>query len=101
MVTTASNQVESTRLTEGALALVGSVVNRTHITDPDELLPEVCDELERRFGCGDNDAAMNYHLSQMNMRTTREVRRIIECYFISQKMFSKRSPRSKSARARA
>ena len=100
MVATTSTRIAQTRLSEGAMALVGSVVDRTQITDPDKLLPEVCIELERRFGNGESDAAMNYHLDQMNMRTTKEIRRIIDCYFISKNLFSRREPRGKPVRSR-
>ncbi len=37
-------------LTTGALAVIESVVNRTKITDPKKLVPEVCEELVNRYG---------------------------------------------------
>lgn len=51
MQTPATERVESigSNLTEGALALIESVYDRTGLNDPYELLPHVCSELEDRF----------------------------------------------------
>lgn len=78
-------------LTEGALALVEEVVERTKVTDEKELVGIVCAELERRFSNGKakKDEGYEYHLSQMHLETTSAVARTISCYFISKKMFPK------------
>lgn len=82
-------------LTEGAFALIESVVNRTNLTDPQELLPYVCDELMARF---QNDA-LEYHLSQMHLQTTEDIVRSITCFFISKELFpAKKYSKSKPAK---
>jgi len=80
-------------ITQGAMALIESVVNRTNITDPQKLVPEVCEELVNRYGgkSGKEDKRLAYHLAQMHMTTTMEVRRAIECFFISKQLFPKMS----------
>lgn len=78
-------------ITQGAMALIESVVNRTGITDPQDLVPEVCEELINRYGSnpGKGDKKLSYHLAQMHLTTTKEVRRAIECFFISKQLFPK------------
>lgn len=78
-------------LTEGALALIEEVVERTKVTDEKQLIGIVCEELERRFSSGNEkrDDGYEYHLSQMHLETTSDVARTISCYFISKKMFPK------------
>lgn len=71
---------------EGALSIVESVVKRTHLSDPSKLLPEVCDELVRLYP----GSILEYRTHQMNMRTTNDVTRIIEYYFISKRLFPDR-----------
>lgn len=81
-----------TNLTEGAMALIERVVERTKLTDPHELLPKVCDELERKFS---NDS-LDYHLYQMRLQTTEDIVRAISCFFISKQLFpNKRYSRAK------
>ena len=82
--TTKTEELPGLKLTEGAMALIEEVVNRTHLTDPMELLPYVCEELENRFAPSDT---LEYHLSQMHLETTKAVVRSITCFFISKKMF--------------
>ena len=57
-------------LTEGALALVEEIVERTKVTDEQQLIGMVCEELERRFSSGNSkrDESYEYHLSQMHLR---------------------------------
>ena len=70
-------------LTEGALALIESVYERTGLNDPQELLPHVCSELEKRF----SDNSLEYHLSQMHLQTTADIVRTISCFFISKRLY--------------
>ena len=65
------------------MALIESVVERTNLHDPKELLPEVCDELVTRFG----NNSLEYHLMQMKLQTTDAIIRAISCYFISKQLF--------------
>ena len=78
-------------LTEGALALVEEIVERTKVTDEQQLIGMVCEELERRFSSGNSkrDESYEYHLSQMHLETTSDVARAISCFFISKKLFPK------------
>lgn len=70
-------------LTDGAFSIIESVVKRTHLSDPDKLLPEVCIELERLYP----GPILEYKTHQMNMQTTKDVSRIIAYYFISKQLF--------------
>lgn len=76
-------------LTTGALAVIESVVNRTKITDPKKLVPEVCEELVNRYGSSANkgDKKLDYHLKQMRLSTTRDISRAIDCFFIAKRLF--------------
>lgn len=76
-------------LTTGALAVIESVVNRTKITDPKKLVPEVCEELVNRYGSSakKGDRKLDYHLKQMRLSTTRDIARAIDCFFIAKKLF--------------
>jgi len=74
-------------LTEGSMALIEHVVKKTGETNPDRLLGLVCDELVERYP---NDA-LEYHLDQMHLNTTGEVKRMIRCYLISRKVFPEKS----------
>lgn len=79
-------------LTEGALALIESVYEKTHLEDPYELLPHVCDELMDRFA----DNSLEYHLTQMHLQTTEDIVRTISCFFISKRLYPEKvykSPR--------
>ena len=75
------------KLTEGAMALIEEVAARTQLTDPQELLPYVCDELMDRFP----DDSLEYHLSQMHLQTTDDIVRSISCFFISKQLFPSKS----------
>ena len=81
------NIMYKNNLTEGSMALVEYVVNRTGETDPDILIDRVCEELMDRY---QNDT-LEYHLSQMHLETTNEVKRTICCYLISRKIFPEKS----------
>lgn len=76
-------------LTTGALAVIESVVNRTKITDPQKLVPEVCEELVNRYGSSakKGDRKLDYHLKQMRLSTTRDIARAIDCFFIAKQLF--------------
>lgn len=81
-----TSQVGS-NLTEGALALVESVYQRTNIDDPQALLPHVCSELMERFP----DNSLEYHLSQMHLETTDAIVRTISCFFISKRLYPEKT----------
>lgn len=81
--TTERTEAIGSNLTEGALALIESVYERTKLKDPYELLPHVCSELEDRFP----DNSMEYHLSQMHLQTTEDIVRTISCFFISKRLY--------------
>lgn len=89
MQTPLSQKVEpaGSNLTEGALALIESVYERTGLNDPYELLPHVCSELEERFA----DNSLEYHLSQMHLQTTADIVRTISCFFISKRLYPDKS----------
>jgi len=74
-------------LTEGALALVESVYQRTNLNNPQELLPHVCAELMKRFP----DNSLEYHLTQMHLETTDDIVRTISCFFISKRLYPEKS----------
>lgn len=74
-------------LTEGAMALIERIVDRTKLTDPYQLLPYVCNELVDRFP----DDMLEYHLSQMHLQTTDDIVRSITCFFISKELFPTKS----------
>lgn len=74
-------------LTEGTMALIEYVVNKTGETDPDILLELVCDELVNRY----QSDALEYHLAQMHLETTGEVKRAIGCYLIAKEVFPEKS----------
>jgi len=82
-----SSQPTGANLTEGAMALIEGVVKKTNLTDPQELLPHVCDELMDRFP----DDTLEYHLSQMHLQTTSDIVRSITCFFISKQLFPTKS----------
>jgi hypothetical protein len=82
-----TNQTTGSGLTEGAMALIEGVVQKTNLTDPKELLPYVCDELMDRFPSD----SLEYHLSQMHLETTEDVVRSITCFFISKRLFPTKS----------
>ena len=85
MQTPLTERVEpiGSNLTEGALALIESVYERTGLDNPQELLPHVCSELEKRF----SDNSLEYHLSQMHLQTTADIVRTISCFFISKRLY--------------
>lgn len=85
MKNTNTKQNSHYNITQGAMALIEGVVERTKITDPQKLVPEVCEELVTRYGNGEKRLA--YHLKQMQLTTTAEVRRAIDCFFIYQRLF--------------
>ena len=82
-----TNQTTGSGLTEGAMALIEGVVQKTNLTDPKELLPYVCDELMESFP----RYSLQYHLSQMHLETTEDVVRSITCFFISKRLFPTKS----------
>ena len=69
------------------MALVEEVYENTQISDPNKLLPYVCDELTTRFA----DDSLEYHLSQMHLETTDDVLRTISCFFVSKQLFPTKS----------
>ena len=70
-----TNQTVGVNLTEGAMALIEGVVQKTNLTDPKELLPYVCDELMDRFPSD----------------TLEDVVRSITCFFISKRLYPTKS----------
>lgn len=69
------------------MALIEHVVEKTGETNPDKLVELVCDELMDRYP---NDS-LEYHLAQMHLSTTSEVKRTIRCYLISKKFLPGKS----------
>lgn len=69
------------------MALIEYVVNETGETDPDKLLELVCEELVNRYQCD----TLEYHLAQMHLETTSEVKRTIGCYLIAREVFPGKS----------
>ena len=87
IISTKNSQPTGPNLTEGAMVLIEGVVEKTRLTDPQELLPYVCDELMNRFP----DDTLEYHCSQMHLQTTQDIVRSITCFFISKKLFPTKS----------
>lgn len=92
MITMVTPKVKKTNpvgsnLTEGALALVESVYQRTNLDTPQDLLPHVCAELMERFP----DNSLEYHLTQMHLETTDDIVRTISCFFISKRLYPEKS----------
>lgn len=92
MITMVTQKIEKvspigSNLTEGALALVESVYQRTNLNNPQDLLPHVCAELMDRFP----DKSLEYHLTQMHLETTEDIVRTISCFFISKRLYPEKS----------
>ena len=65
-------------VSEGALRLVGEAVRTVGSVDRIRLLEAICDVLERKF----QGKTLEYHLKQMNLRTTKDILYAIDIYKI-------------------
>ena len=65
-------------VSEGALRLVGEAARAVGSVDRIKLLDAICDVLENKF----HGKTLEYHLKQMNLRTTKDILYAIDIYKI-------------------
>lgn len=70
-------------ITDGAMRIVREVVLRTHTTDRFQLLSAICEDLEGRYA----GETFDYHVAQMNLKTTADILRAIDVYFIMKEFY--------------
>lgn len=72
------NNLADIMITDGALRLVEETVNKYQTKNRYQILEHLCEDMEAKYP-GDS---LEYHLSQMKMRTTNEILEIIDIYLI-------------------
>lgn len=66
------------------LFVIDNIVTKTNNTDRYDVMSHVCEVMEHRFGAG---ARLEYNLEKLNLKTTKDVLRAIDIYFIMKKLF--------------
>lgn len=72
----ASNKAHSRNISDGTINLIGEVARSIGSKDRIDILEAVCDHLESRF----HGKSLEYHLQQMNIRTTSDILYAIDLY---------------------
>lgn len=82
-------------ITDGAMRLVEETIDKYKTKNRYEILQHLCDDMEKKYP----GESLEYHLSQMKMRTTSEILDIIDIFLIMIELDPdttfKRRPRSK------
>lgn len=66
------------------LFVIDNIVTKTNNTDRYDVMSHVCEVMEHRFGAG---TRLEYNLEKLNLKTTKDVLRAIDIYFIMKKLF--------------
>lgn len=73
-----------TNVSDVALFLIDSIVKKNNISDRYDVMSEVCEALEQKYGSG---PALEKHLGKLNMQTTDKILHAIDMYFIMRKLY--------------
>lgn len=73
-----------TDVSDVALFLIDSIVTKSNIKDRYDVMSEICEVLERKYGDG---PALEKGLRKLNMQTTDKILHAIDLYFIMRKLY--------------
>ena len=71
-------------VTDTALFIIDSVVQKNRITDRYDIMSAVCDAVQNKYGGGDR---LDTHLRRMHLTTTKDILYAIDIYFIMKKLY--------------
>lgn len=75
---------ESNDVTDTALFIIDSVVQKNKITDRYDIMSAVCNAVQNKYGAGDR---LDVHLRRMHLKTTKDILYAIDIYFIMRKLY--------------
>lgn len=78
------SQFSDSEVNDIVLFVIDNIVKKTKTTDRYDVMSHVCEIMEHRFGAG---ARLEYNLGKLNLKTTKDVLRAIDIYFIMKKLY--------------